>query len=155
MIEFFEGTEYFFLSNFYLCPVEYRGVKLVSSEHGFMMMKTHDPKEKEEIITAPTPGAAKRMGRQCTLRPDWEKIKVQVMTEVVTAKFQQNPELMERLQATGTQMIVEGNHWCDNIWGDCACGNCAHIKGQNLLGKILMKVRGMTRQLGNRKRKCF
>ena len=38
-------------------------------------------------------------------------------------------------------MLIEGNYWHDNYWGNCLCPKCKEIEGQNQLGKILMKVR--------------
>ena len=64
------------------------------------------------------------------------------MEEVVRAKFTQNPDLAARLGATGTMPLVEGNSFGDTIWGvDAKTG-----KGENNLGKILMKVRAELRQ---------
>jgi len=49
-------------------------------------------------------------------------------------KFKQ-PELKAKLLATGDAELIEGNHWGDIVWGVC------RGKGENRLGKILMKVR--------------
>ena len=43
--------------------------------------------------------------------------------------------LKEMLLLTGDQEIIEENYWGDTFWGVC------RGKGQNHLGKILMKVR--------------
>ena len=48
---------------------------------------------------------------------------------------------MEQLLFTEGFDLVEGNHWHDNIWGDCSCNKCNGTKGTNYLGKILMTVR--------------
>ena len=37
--------------------------------------------------------------------------------------------------------LIEGNTWSDNFWGDCHCPKCRGIKGENNLGKLLMKIR--------------
>jgi len=63
------------------------------------------------------------------------------MRSAVKAKFKQNSELLKLLIATKPHDLIEGNYWHDNIWGDCLCSRCKNIKGQNLLGKILMEVR--------------
>jgi len=71
------------------------------------------------------------------LRPDWDDVRIGVMEEVVRAKFNQNPHLAARLMATGQMPLVEGNDWGDTFWGvDVKTG-----KGENNLGKILMKIR--------------
>jgi predicted NAD-dependent protein-ADP-ribosyltransferase YbiA (DUF1768 family) len=55
-------------------------------------------------------------------------------------KFMQ-PRLRKKLQETGTQMLVEGNYWHDNFWGNCKCKKCKDITGQNTLGILLMALR--------------
>jgi predicted NAD-dependent protein-ADP-ribosyltransferase YbiA (DUF1768 family) len=57
------------------------------------------------------------------------------MYDVVSAKFANNRVLRDSLLATGTQEIVEGNTWGDTFWGQ------VNGKGQNKLGKLLMKIR--------------
>ncbi|MGX8680786.1 MAG: NADAR family protein, partial [bacterium] len=80
---------------------------------------------------------AKKKGRRVLLRDDWEQVKDRIMEEIVLAKFQQNPELKAQLLATGDAMLEEGNQWHDDYWGvDLRTG-----RGQNRLGRILMKVR--------------
>ena len=83
---------------------------------------------------AQTPGQAKRLGRKCLLRKDWEEAKDHAMLSVLRAKFA-NPELKEKLIATGDVELVEGNHWNDTYWGVC------NGIGKNMLGKLLMQVR--------------
>lgn len=89
-----------------------------------------------QFINLPS-NKSKRLGRQVQLRPDWEDVKAEIMEEIVRAKFLQNPDIAEKLLATGDIPIIEGNTWGDTCWGvDTRTG-----KGNNLLGKILMKIR--------------
>lgn len=69
------------------------------------------------------------------MRSDWEEVKDKVMYEIVLAKFTQNPDLKEKLLATGDEYLEEGNTWGDTIWGT------VDGVGENRLGKILMRVR--------------
>lgn len=138
----FFREEFFFLSNFWRCDIELGGRVWPSAEHLYQASKTLIAAEQREILFASTPWKAKRMGREVTLRPDWETSKISFMREIVTAKFQQHPDLMERLRATGEAEIIEGNTWHDNFWGDCFCSKCDDIAGENWLGRILMEVRG-------------
>ena len=133
--------EYYFLSNFTYSPFVLGGKRHDTVEHYFQSMKTLDLKFREKIRTCGHPRFAKRFGRQVHLRDDWEQIKFSVMKSAVTAKFDQNDGFAERLRDTHPSMLVEGNTWHDNIWGDCKCQRCKSIEGQNLLGKILMDLR--------------
>ena len=81
------------------------------------------------------PSKSKALGRKVTLREDWDEVKNRVMLEIVRNKFKQNPELKEKLIATGDAYLEEGNWWGDRTWGVC------NGVGENRLGKILMKVR--------------
>ena len=65
----------------------------------------------------------------------WEKVKVRLMYEICMCKFMQNPELRDKLLATGESTLIEGNNWGDYFWGKV--NNC----GENQLGIILMDVR--------------
>lgn len=131
MIDRFSGR-YFFLSNFYSIPVEYEGLVYENNEAAFQAQK--DPSRRLEF-TSLNPSEAKRLGRRVTLRKDWEDVKVETMKNIVREKFNQNPDLQEKLLATGDEMLIEGNTWNDCCWGVC------NGVGKNLLGKILMDVR--------------
>ena len=74
------------------------------------------------------------------IRPDWEIVKNDVMYEGVHQKFLQNRELAEELLATGIKQLVE-HTGRDAYWGDGGDGS-----GRNMLGEILMKVRGALRE---------
>ena len=139
MIVEFDG-DYAFLSNFYPSPIYHDGITYPTNEHFFQGMKTLDINERKAIAAAETPGLAKRMGRNVKLRPDWEKIKVDVMRLGLILKFT-DAELAEKLIATGDEELVEGNWWHDNTWGNCHCTECSRKGGRNLLGMLLMEVR--------------
>ena len=136
------SEKYFFLSNFYNCYLVYEGVIYCSTEAAFQAAKTHNFEERNRIARL-SPSDAKKAGRKLELRPDWEDVKDRVMYDVCLAKFTQNDSLRlkERLLATGDEELVEGNTWHDNCWGDCHCEKCKNVKGENRLGKILMKIR--------------
>lgn len=83
---------------------------------------------------------AKKLGRKVPLRKDWEIIKLGVMMKIVQAKFEQHPELAEKLLQTDTAYLEEGNTWGDRVWGT------VDGKGANNLGRILMQVREILRE---------
>ena len=132
-IDRFRG-EYAFLSNFHRKPFRWQGEVWRTSEAAFQAAKTLDDRERERIRLAPSPAAAKRLGRRADLRPDWEHVKDDVMHSVLLAKFAV-PELRDALLATGDGELVEGNTWGDTYWG--VCGG----KGRNQLGRTLMRIR--------------
>lgn len=131
--------QYRFLSNFATSNFEYQNTTWNNAEAAFQAMKC--PNRINEFSSLP-PNEAKALGRRVSLRKDWEQVKESIMHEIVYAKFSQDPHLLKRLLQTQDQTLVEGNHWHDNIWGNCSCHKCKKIKGQNKLGKILMRVRG-------------
>lgn len=127
--------EYRFLSNFYPAFLEIGGWVWRTSEHAYQAAKSLDPQDWKDIQECVSPGAAKRMGRVITIRPDWEEIKLSIMEEIVTEKFHQNPDLLKKLLDTGNAELIENNHWGDTFWGVC------RGVGENHLGKILMRIR--------------
>lgn len=139
MIVEFDG-ENEFLSNFYHSPIFYEGIVYPTNEHFFQAMKTLDPEERKKIAAADTPGQAKRMGRSVTLRPDWERIKVDVMRTGLMLKFT-DAALAKKLLDTGDEELVEGNWWHDQTWGSCFCADHCRTPGRNLLGMLLMELR--------------
>lgn len=140
-IDFFDGTDYDFLSNFHPSPFVWRGKKWKTVEHAYQAMKSHDPNFQEYVRMARTPGVAKYRGRMCkSLRPDWNKVKYSLMAELVALKFAANDHLAERLLATGRRPLIEGNTWNDRIWG-MTRNKKGELVGDNWLGTILMAVR--------------
>ena len=147
IINSFRG-EHNFLSNFANIPrgfiwvrVGTGSVSVISSEHAFMACKTLDERERTEICSARNGAEAKRLGRMVELRPDWEDIKDDVMLAALRQKFKYLP-FRKSLIATKDDLLIEGNFWHDNTWGNCGCLKCKDIKGLNTLGELLMQVRG-------------
>lgn len=127
---------YFFLSNFYPVGVLLDGLIYPSVEYAYCAAKTLDEEERKRILYAASPGLAKRLGRQVTLRADWESIKLDVMANLLRQKFsKENPTLRMWLAETGDADIVEGNTWGDTFWG------VYDGRGQNHLGRLLMEIR--------------
>lgn len=136
----FQG-EFRFLSNFWPATVELDGEIYPTVEHAYQAAKTNDPAERALVRSAPTPGKAKRMGRSVTKRLDWDAVKVGVMKDLLQQKFAEgDPNLTELLLSTGMTRLVEGNTWGDRFWGVC------NGKGENVLGRLLMKVRADIRR---------
>lgn len=126
--------QYYFLSNFYPCTitidVEGQTLTFMNAEAAFQAFKC--PERAKEFCKL-TPGAAKKFGRKVPIRSDWEDIKLDVMTKVLTTKFS-DPVLRQRLKDC-TEYIQEDNTWGDYYWGVC------NDYGHNHLGMILMSIR--------------
>ena len=128
--------DYYFLSNFYKTPVEYEGVTYPSAENAYQAAKCAREEDRKKFVDL-SPAEAKRLGKQVELRPDWESVKVDVMRDVVSVKFDSNEVLRTKLIESDGMNLVEGNTWGDTYWGiDLASG-----EGSNHLGEILMEKR--------------
>lgn len=130
-IDKFSDT-YEFLSNMYEAPVCYQGITYNNSESAYQAQKNPDEIQKFIGITG---YAAKKLGRKINMRPDFDTVKLQIMYEIVLAKFSQNSDIRQKLMGTKDAILIEGNYWHDHFWG--ICDNA----GKNHLGKILMQVR--------------
>ena len=150
VINEFRG-EYYFLSNYYTAPMEWRRAEFKSAEQAFAYAKTFfatgKPQDverlRESIMFAKTPGDAKKLGRGVPINVDaWDKHKVQLMREIVHAKFRTATGVVGPLINTGCTMLVEGNDWGDKFWGRCLDKSTGRWVGLNTLGVILMEERG-------------
>lgn len=126
--------EYRWLSNFFLCRVEWDGLVYGSAESAFHSAKY--PAAERVEFTKLSPDQAKKLSHTKPYdRVAWEARKVRTMHEIVWAKYSQNPELAKRLLATGERYLEETNWWGDRVWG------VYRGEGQNLTGKALMDIR--------------
>lgn len=126
-------NEFEFLSNFIPCEIVVLELKFPTLEHAYQASKTLWESERIAISQLPTPGKAKRMGKKIHLRSDWEKIRINIMFELLQQKFSQ-PLFKDLLLQTGDIEIVEDT-WDEQFWG------VVDGIGENNLGKLLMKVR--------------
>ena len=140
------------LSNFYPCEFIFNGKMFYFSEQCFMYQKAilfNDFEIAEQILNETDVRKIKALGRKVKNFNNelWDKHKEDFMFNACYAKFSQNNELKDFLLSTGNREIVETSP-VDNIWGigfssDKAMENVDKW-GQNLLGKVLMKVRERT-----------
>lgn len=138
--------EHYWLDNMFLSPIRWDSTLTFEAvEYGFVYFKV--PRTlREDVLRCPTPYDAKAFGRSVPMRPDWDEIKFGIMYELVKKKFDQNDDLVDKLFDTNLRMLIEGNTWDDNIWGDCVCSDCRDIPGENWLGKILMSIRAQKQE---------
>lgn len=141
VIDSFRG-EYRWLSNFYLCDIEYDNKIYSSVENAYQAAKTYTLNRYKFLNC--TPGQAKQLGREVLIRKDWENIKVSIMKELLDKKFKEGSDLANKLIETGDAELIEGNNWNDNFWGICS-----KDKGLNMLGRLLMKRRDILKELNH------
>ncbi len=136
MITEFQG-EYRWLSNFAPVEIELDGMTYPSVEHAYMSAKS-DQIDWKEFCSDPmnTPGVVKRRSREINIRANWDLIKLFVMERCLIQKFGREP-FRTKLIETGDMYIQEGNRWGDKFWGVCLRTG----KGDNNLGKLIMKIR--------------
>jgi ribA/ribD-fused uncharacterized protein len=133
----FKG-EWAWLSNMYPCRVPLEGVVYSCTEIPYQAAKfPRGSSIRKNILSCPDGYAAKRMARGEKPRQDWDNVKKQVMRYLLKLKFDNNPELKEKLLATGDRPIVEYNTWNDTYWGV----NISTGVGENVLGKLLIDLR--------------
>jgi ribA/ribD-fused uncharacterized protein len=139
VIDNFRG-DYFFLSNFYMCPVMYAGLLFPSSEHAYMASKTDDVSIRKHILSLKRARDARNFGQTFAMRPDWDNVKYRYMKTVLKDKFTRNTDLAIKLLETKDAKLVEGGNWCDIYWGTCSCPKHQGV-GKNALGSVLMEIR--------------
>lgn len=137
-IEFYSTRgEWGAFSNFSRHPFTLDGKRWPTSEHYFQAQKFVGTEHVGVIRQARSPMDAARLGRERSrpLRPDWERVKDDVMRRAVRAKFLAHAELADLLRSTGDAELVEAAP-NDFYWGAGADGT-----GKNMLGRILMEIR--------------
>ena len=103
----------------------------------------HLPEVQEKIIEQKSPMAAKMVGKpfRDKTRSDWNEVRVEVMEWCIRAKLAQNfIGFGSLLEKTYNKKIVEDSHK-DDFWGAISEKDAKTLTGQNVLGRLLMKVR--------------
>jgi len=118
----------------------------------YMMAKKaklfNDEKVYDMIMSEEYPSVQKELGRMVSNynQDVWDKHKFDIVVNANYLKFTQDETLKELLLDTGDKTIVEASPY-DTIWGiGLSCDDDRVLdeskwKGENLLGKAIMKVR--------------
>lgn len=138
-----------YLSNFYPAKFEENGITFHNTEQYMMYHKAVLFKDNEIINLLKlqsNPFEAKKLGRRVANFDNhiWDKHKKEIVKRGNILKFEQNPELAEKLKAITAETIVEASPF-DAIWGigyDESMGmQNLNDWGLNLLGIILTEIR--------------
>ena len=136
-----------YMSNLYPCDIELRGRTYTSAEQAYQHICALEHKEDEiatRILTDKDPYNAKKSSKLIRKSPAWKGRRLTTLKEVVTAKFEQHPQLKAKLISTGDRMLFEATE--DKEFG---CGHRLHQSsqigqnspGKNLFGKLLAEIR--------------
>lgn len=143
------GKECF--SQWYPASFSVDGQMFSTAEHFMMARKARlfgDQEIYERILVAPTPGEAKRLGREVRgfKEQRWKEACLDIVVQGNLAKFEHNSALREFLISTGDRVLVEASP-VDKVWGiglstdDPRASDPESWDGSNLLGFALMEVR--------------
>ena len=79
--------KHYFLSNSFQSEIILDGKAYLTVEHAFQAAKIFDEDERKMLLQAASPRNAKQMGREVTLRADWEQVKLEIMFDLLKQKF--------------------------------------------------------------------
>lgn len=138
-------------SNWHASKFEIDGQKFDNMEQFMMWSKAvlmQDLETAGKILATSDPRTIKALGREVKNFNGnlWDRVKENVVYTGCHAKFSQNQTLFDALMATEDKKICEASPY-DRIWGLGVDEETAkkisesEWPGQNLLGKVLMKVR--------------
>lgn len=137
-------------SNWYPCQFTYKDIKFYNSEQAYMWEKAlcfDDTETAEQILEEGSdPKRAKELGRMVVGFNDviWNDRKFQIMYDIVLEKFRQNTTIKKKLLENSN--FAEASPY-DLVWGvglseeDPRILDEKNWTGQNLLGKVLEKVK--------------
>lgn len=142
-IKFYRANEkpYGKFSNLFRRAIIFEGRVHPTAEHAYQAGKAIKEDVREWILSAPTPGLVAMAAHGLytwDIVPNWSKIKVQRMRDVLRAKFTQHEDLRLLLIGTGKARLVEAGRVSNAVnryWGE------VNGKGKNMLGVLLMEVR--------------
>ena len=147
-IRFYRANEkpYGAFSNLYRSPIRFENRVFPTAEHAYQAGKPVKEKVREWILSAPSPALVAMAAHGLytwDIVPNWSRIKVDRMRQVLRAKFTQHEELRELLLSTGNARLVEAGRTDNAVnreWGE------VNGKGMNRLGVLLMELRAELRK---------
>jgi ribA/ribD-fused uncharacterized protein len=147
-IRFYRSNDkpYGAFSNLFRRPIFFEGREYPTAEHAYQAGKARKEAVREWILSAPSPSLVAMAAHGLytwDIVPNWTEIKFDRMRSVLRSKFSQHEDLRALLLETGDARLVEvgrTNNAVNRIWGE------VNGKGLNMLGVILMEIRGELQQ---------
>lgn len=137
-------TGYFeFLHNNYLTPVLFDGMLFPSATHAFQASRSSDERTRKAILNAESLLVVLKIAKRIEEPENWKLRRLKIMEHIVRDKFRRSRELQEKLKATGNRDIVmtyDDENEANQYWG------VVNNKGQNQLGRIMMRIRSDLRE---------
>jgi len=145
---FFWGGSY---SNWYMSDFTIDGLTFCCNEQYMMYMKAmtfNDKDTANRILAVRDPKSHKALGRQVKGfdNTKWDEVKEDIVYTGLKAKYTQNKTLLNRIINDKSELYVEASPF-DKVWGiglselDARKIPESEWKGQNLLGKLLTKLK--------------
>lgn len=121
-------------------PIVVRHRQYPSVHHYFLTERFKDSPVEDAILRAASVWELERIVKESEAtggyqRPDWNRVKIDVMLLGCYFKFRQNEAARRVLLSTDSKTLVDHTP-TDDFWGDNGDGT-----GKNLLGVVLMAVR--------------
>jgi len=143
---FFYEQDHYYLSNFSAFKLRWMHHDFDTSEQAYQWSKfhgeaSHHPEIQRQIQHARSAHEAFKIAEDAhaSRRTDWERVKFNIMGNILRAKVEQHIYVRRKLLETGDRELIE-NSWRDPVWGWGP-----NRDGQNMLGKIWMEVRSELR----------
>ena len=138
-----------YLSNFYRGSLNYRSIDFDDLESAYQYAKAMefgDTNTGEKILCSKSPSAAKRLGSSIKnfKFKDWDKVKEDIMLQLLRIKFAPGTELALKLTSTTGKSLAEAGRSVVYSIGMPISNKDIFNKRKwtkNLLGKMLMQVR--------------
>jgi ribA/ribD-fused uncharacterized protein len=155
IVFFFSGNpalnEYKEFSNTHEAPMQIGGITFPTVEHYYQWSKAKQFGDEEiaaKILKTPSAKSVKALGEKVKGYDEeaWKGKRQQVMLTGLDAKFSQHPDLLKKLDSTGTKTIAEANPR-DKYWSIGTSAETSKAKdpakwpGENMMGKLLEDVR--------------
>lgn len=128
-------------------PLCVNGIKILTSEALYQACRfPHLPDVQRVIVSQRSPMTAKMKSKpyRKDSRPDWERVRIQVMRWCLQIKLAQNWEKFGNLLLSTNDLPIVEESYRDTFWGAKPVGT-DKLVGTNILGRLLVELREQLR----------